>query len=512
LYNSLKIFVFRLEIADMTTKKIFGKIRKLLKRHNQSHLLAFWEQLNAAQRRNLLAQIEQLDFSKVDDWVANYIKKPTSAAIPADFAPAWAYNLNPTAPEQKRKYVQARELGKELISTGKVAALVVAGGQGTRLGFDGPKGDFPISPVKNKRLFQIFAETIAAVSGKYQTVCPWYIMTSPLNYAETREVFRSNDYYGLDKKDVFIFQQGTLPNFGFDGKILLADKANIACSPDGHGGSLRALYQSGAVEDMKRRGVEFISYWQVDNPLINIFDPLFIGLHALDEAEMSSKALTKTGPKEKVGNFCLVNGKVTVIEYSDLPDELAEKRNPDGSLVFELGSISIHIISRTFVEKLNAGGFSELKTSLFSKRHREPPPPAPVSLPMHRAVKKIPHIDQEGKLAEPAGPNGIKLESFVFDALPLASKSIILQTLRSEEFSPVKNATGIDSAESAREMIVARAAAWLESAGVTIPRKADGSVDCLIEIAPSFALEKDDIKAKIDQIPEIRPNDKIYLV
>jgi UDP-N-acetylglucosamine/UDP-N-acetylgalactosamine diphosphorylase len=241
---------------------------------------------------------------------------------------------------------------------------------------------------------------------------------------------------------------------------------------------------------MKRRGVEFISYWQVDNPLINIFDPLFIGLHALDEAEMSSKALTKTGPKEKVGNFCLVNGKVTVIEYSDLPDELAEKRNPDGSLVFELGGISIHIINRTFVEKLNTKGFS---------------------FPLHRAEKKIPHIDEQGHPIEPEKPNGVKLESFVFDALPLASKSIILETLRSEEFSPVKNAIGIDSAESAREMIVARAADWLESAGVAVPRKADGLVDCLIEIAPSFALEKDDIKAKIDQIPEIKPDDKIYL-
>jgi len=511
LCNLPKILVFGLEIAGMATKKKFERTKKLLKEHSQSHLLAFWEHLNAAQRQNLLAQIEQLDFSKIDDWVTNYIKKPTSAAIPADFAPAWAYNLNLVTPEQKRTYARARELGKELISTGKVAALVVAGGQGTRLGFDGPKGNFPISPVKNKRLFQIFAETIAAVSEKYQTICPWYVMTSPSNYAETREIFCSNDYYGLKESDVFVFQQGTLPNFSFDGRILLADKANIACSPDGHGGSLKALYKSGAVEDMKRRGLEFISYWQVDNPLINIFDPLFIGLHALDGAEMSSKALIKAEPKEKIGNFCLVDGKVTVIEYSDLPDGLAEKRNPDGSLVFELGSIAIHIINRTFVEKLNVRGFSELKTSLFSKRHQEPPPPAPVSLPLHRVVKKIPHIDQEGKLVRPTEPNGIKLESFVFDALPLASKSIILETLRSEEFSPVKNATGVDSAESAREMIVARGAGWLESAGVTVPRKADGSVDCLIEIAPSFALERDDIKAKIDQIPEIKSDDKIYL-
>ena len=474
----------------MTDQKTFENIKKLLKKHNQSHLLAFWEQLNTSQRRNLLAQIRQLDFPKIDNWVADFVKKPASAEISADFAPARSYGPDPADAEQKRKYGKAVELGGELISAGKVAALVVAGGQATRLKLDCPKGNFPISPVKNKTLFQIFAETIAAVSEKYQTVCPWYIMASPLNYAETVEIFRSNDYYGLRESDVFIFQQGILPNFGFDGKILLADKATIACSPDGHGGSVKALYRSGALEDMKRRGAEFISYWQVDNPLVNIFDPFFIGLHALDEAEMSSKALIKAGPKEKIGNFCLVDGKVTVIEYSDFPDSQAEKRNPDGSLTFQLGSIAIHIINMGFVERLNVSGFSS---------------------PLHRAVKKIPHIDEKGECVEPAEPNGVKLESFVFDALPLASKSIILQTLRSQEFAPTKNLTGVDSAETTRLMMVARAADWLESAGVTVPRKPDGSIDAILEIAPGFALEKDDIKAKLNQIPEIKPKDKLYL-
>jgi len=471
-------------------KEILTKIEKLLKERNQGHLLAFWEQLNTAGRQNLLVQIRQLDFSKIDDCVANYIKKAHFRAVAANFAPVKPYSLNPDSSDQKGKYERARELGKELISAGKIAAFVVAGGQGTRLGFDGPKGNFPISPVRNKTLFQIFAETIAAVSEKYQTVCPWYIMTSPLNHTETREIFRSNGYYGLRESDIFIFQQGTLPNFDFDGKILLADKGNISCSPDGHGGSFKALYQSGALEDMKRRGVEFLSYWQIDNPLVNIFDPLFIGLHALDEAEMSSKAMIKSEPKEKIGNFCLVDGKVTVIEYSDMPDELAEKRNPDGSLLFQLGSIAIHIINCAFVERINTTGFS---------------------LPLHRAIKKIPYIDKQGKLIEPAEPNGIKLESFIFDALSLASKSIVLETLRSEEFAPTKNPTGLDSAEAARQMMVARAAGWLESAGITVLKNRDGSVDCLIEIAPSFALEKDDIKTKTDRIPTIRPNDSVYL-
>ena len=471
----------------MNIAKSYENTQKLLEKYGQIHLLAFWDDLEEIQKRNLLEQIRRLDFAKINEWIAEFIKKPNSVAISPELDPVPSYRPEPKDYEQARKYTEAIELGKELISRGKVAAFVVAGGQGTRLGFDGPKGDFPISPVRNKTLFQIFAEHIATVSSRYQAVCPWYIMTSPLNHDQTVEIFRSNDYYSLGKENVFIFQQGTLPNFGTDGKILLSDKATIACSPNGHGGSFKALYQSGAVEDMKRRGVEFMSYWQVDNPLIKIFDPLFIGLHVLDKAEMSSKTLIKNDPKEKVGNFCLVNGKVTVIEYIDLPDELAFKQNQDGSFVFKLGSIAIHIINRTFVEKLNAGG---------------------LSLPLHRAVKKILHLDEHGNQIE---SEGIKLESFVFDGLPLASNSIILQILRSEEFAPTKNATGIDSAVSARQMMVDRAAHWLESAGVTVPRRDDGSPDCLLEIAPSFALEKDDIKAKLNQIPHIKPKDTLYL-
>ena len=414
----------------MNIAKSYEDTQKLLEKNGQSHLLAFWDDLDEVQKQDMLEQIRQLDFAKINEWIAEFIKKPNSVAISPELDPVPSYRPEPKDYEQARKYTEAIELGKELISRGKVAAFVVAGGQGTRLGFDGPKGDFPISPVRNKTLFQIFAEHIATVSSRYQAVCPWYIMTSPLNHDQTVEIFRSNDYYSLGKENVFIFQQGTLPNFGTDGKILLSDKATIACSPDGHGGSFKALYQSGAVEDMKRRGVEFMSYWQVDNPLIKIFDPLFIGLHVLDKAEMSSKTLIKNNPKEKVGNFCLVNGKVTVIEYIDLPDELAFKQNQDGSFVFKLGSIAIHIINRTFVEKLNAGG---------------------LSLPLHRAVKKILHLDEHGNQIE---SEGIKLESFVFDGLPLASNSIILQILRSEEFAPTKNATGIDSAVSARQMMV----------------------------------------------------------
>jgi len=217
---------------------------------------------------------------------------------------------------------------------------------------------------------------------------------------------------------------------------------------------------------------------------------LFIGLHVLDDSEMSSKTVKKTGPFEKVGNFCLVNNKVTVIEYSDLSDEDANSTNSDGSLVFELGSIAIHMINTKLVEKLNANGFS---------------------LPLHRAVKKITCIDSTGKQIKPQIPNGTKLESFVFDALPLADRSIILETIREKEFAPIKNASGVDSAKTSKEMMISLWASWLKSAGVNIPLKADGSLDATIEIVPSFALCAEDIKEKLDMIPAIDRGANIYL-
>ncbi len=465
-------------------------LRTLLTEHRQEHLLASWPQLDPRQQDALLTQIGELDLPAIDDWVRNLVKSQPQPPIQHDVEPATSYSPKPRNADEEHKYRQAIDLGTKRISDGKVAALTVAGGQGTRLGFDGPKGNFPVSPVRHKTLFRVFAETIAAVSQRYQAVCPWYIMTSPLNHEHTVAIFEADDYYGLDPRNVFIFQQGTLPNFSLDGRILMAEKDQIARSPDGHGGCIRALARSGALADMKKRGVEHLTYWQVDNPLVKLFDPLFVGLHALDGAQMSSKAVIKNGPKEKVGNFCLVDGKVTVIEYSDLPDELARKRRPDGTLAFSLGSIAIHIIDTGFVEYLNTKGHT---------------------LPLHRAVKKIPHIDTEGRRVEPKEPNGVKLESFIFDAIPLAKRSIILDIVRSEQFAPVKNATGEDSAEATHRMMIERAATWLESAGVKVPRKPDRSPDCVIEIAPSFALDAEDIVAKRDQIPPIRPGDKVYL-
>ncbi len=478
------------DIRIMAKSKLsYQQIVKLLGKHDQGHLLSFYDQLDPHRQQDLLEQIRQLDFSAIPGWIEQYVLNGAPLPVPTELEPAPYYPARPDTRLVER-YDKARARGEELLRGGKVAAFVVAGGQGTRLGFDGPKGNFPISPIRKKTLFRIFAETIAATATKYGAAIPWYIMTSPQNHQATLDIFESEGYYGLNRADVCFFQQGTLPMFDLSGKILLAHQGAIATGPDGHGGSLKALHVSGALKDMKRRGIEYMSYWQIDNPLVRILDPLFIGLHDLDGAEMSSKTLIKAHPLEKVGNFCVVNGRICVIEYSDLSDEQAHRKKPDGTLMFELGSIAIHVISRSFVERLKAHGFA---------------------LPLHRAVKKIPYIDAGGNLVQPDKPNGVKLETFVFDALPLARKSIILEILRSEEFAPVKNASGADSPEVTHRMMIERAATWLQSAGVKVPRKADGSPDAIIEIAPSFALGPEDIADKRDRIPKISPGKRIYL-
>ena len=364
------------------SKLNYQQIVKLLGKHHQQHLLAFYDQLDPHQQNALLDQIRELDFTAIPGWIEQYVRNGAPLSVPTDLEAAPYYPVGPDA-RLADWYEKARRRGEELLGSGKVAAFVVAGGQGTRLGFDGPKGNFPISPIRKKTLFRLFAETIAATAAKYGAAIPWYVMTSPQNHQATLDIFESEGYYGLNRADVCFFQQGTLPMFDLSGKILLAHQGAIATGPDGHGGSLKALHVSGALKDLKHRGIEYLSYWQIDNPLVKILDPLFIGLHDLDGAEMSSKTLIKAHPLEKVGNFCVVDGRINVIEYSDLSDEHAHRKNPDGTLIFELGSIAIHILSRSFVERLNAHGFA---------------------LPLHRAVKKVPYIDERAIPSRPTSP------------------------------------------------------------------------------------------------------------
>lgn len=455
---------------------------------NQTAVLRFANQLTTDQQQKLAAQLNALKLDHLPQLVQEYVKNKPHVPLPKDIKPVKAYPYHPT-PDLQDLYSRAKARGHQLLIEGKIAAFLVAGGQGTRLGYDGPKGEFPITPITNKPLFEVFAEQLLAYSRDFGKPIPWYIMTSEVNHNPTREFFERHRYFNYNPANILFFQQGMMPAFDKStGEMLLAEKESLALSPDGHGGSLRALDQSGALADMKKRGVEHLSYFQVDNPLVHCIDPLFLGLHDLTGSEMSSKTIPKAHALEKVGNFVIGDNVLQVIEYSDLPESLARQTAPDGSLLFNAGSIAIHALRVSFIERLNHGGH--------------------LKLPWHRAEKKVPYVDQNGNAVKPDQPNAIKLEQFVFDAIPLAQNAIVYTTKRDEEFSPVKNATGDDSPATCRHDQIRRAAEWLESAGVTVARD-NGEVAATLEISPLFATSADQLKTRKLPFNKIEPGEKI---
>lgn len=468
---------------------LYGKIAQA----GQQHVLRFWDELDDAGKRRLITQLSGINFDELSSLIDDYVLKRPRTDIPDDLHPADYYPLHPKDAAMAELYERARKVGEEALGQGRVCCLTVAGGQGTRLGFDGPKGTYPIGPVSGNSLFSYFAGSIRRAGEKYGKRITWYVMTSLLNNEATVSFFRDHAFFGLAPEQLFFFTQGTMPAIGYDGKLLLSAKDSLALSPDGHGGTLLALRKSGALERMEREGTDIISYFQVDNPLVKMCDPLFIGLHELEKSEMSAIMLSKTGPFEKLGNFCVSGGRLRIIEYSDLPEALAEKRNADGTLAFVAGSPAIHMISRDFVSALTADGV--------------------LKLPWHRADKKIPTLDANGDPIKPDVPNGVKLESFIFDALPLAERTMILEGERSEVFAPTKNATGVDSAESCREMLISRDARRLEAAGVSIPRDADGKPLAKVEISPAAVLDDEDAVEYVRKkaIRAIAPGAEIYL-
>lgn len=453
-------------------------VRSALSSIGQDQALRFWDDLPPQGRERLGAQLSALDPKLVNELSEQYVRNKAPVAIPKDIQPVKAYPRHPNTPELTELYERAKARGLELVKAGKIGAFLVAGGQGTRLGYDGPKGEFPVTPIRNKPLFQVFAEQLLAWSRDAGRPIAWYVMTSEQNDAATRAFFQQNNHFGIDPKEIFFFQQGMMPAFSMDGKLLLGERDSLALSPDGHGGSLRALDRSGALADMRKRGIEHLSYFQVDNPLVHAIDPLFLGLHDLTGSEMSSKTIPKAHPLEKVGNFVIGDGVLQVIEYSDLPEELAKQTNPNGTLAFNAGSIAIHALRVSFVERLNGGG--------------------QLRLPWHRAEKKVPYVDEKGHPVKPEKPNAVKLEQFVFDAIPLAKNAIVYTTDRAEEFSPVKNAHGDDSPATSRRDQIRRAAEWLEAAGCDVPRNLS-EPDCVLEISPLFAENAEQVKSR--QIP-----------
>lgn len=468
---------------DMTLKQDLEKA-------GQGHVLRFWDRLGPDEQKRLESQLRALDLNQIQRLAREYVVNKPKLNLPSDIQPVTPYPRTPADESQRKLYAEAEQRGRELLKQGKVGAFLVAGGQGTRLGYEGPKGEYPVTPIRQKPLFQVFAEQLLNHSREAGRPVPWYIMTSDINDAPTRAFFRKHNYFGYNPDDIFFFPQGMMPAFAMDGKLLLAEPSSLALSPDGHGGSLRALERSGALSDMRKRGVEHLSYFQVDNPLVHTIDPLFIGLHDITGSEMSSKTIPKAHALEKVGNFCIADGKLQVIEYSDLPDELAKQTGPDGTLRFNAGSIAIHALRVSFIERLNQGG--ELK------------------LPWHRAEKKVGYVDEAGNTVKPDKPNAVKLEQFVFDAIPLANNPIVYTTDRAEEFSPVKNAEGPDSPATSRRDQIRRHARWLQSCGWQVPMK-DGEVDAVIEISPLYAVSEQQLKARCTTTRTLRSGESAYI-
>lgn len=452
------------------------KVIDLCVENGQGHVFRFWDELNDAQREQLIEQLSRVDWPQMNQLIKqalNPVKK-----IKHKLEPAPVISLK----DREKLDKQVIPFGEEALRKGQVGVCLVAGGQGSRLGFEGPKGCFPITPVKKKTLFQLHAEKIKAMSLKYGVDLPWYIMTSRTNHEPTVAFFEEHDYFDLGKENVFFFVQEMIPAVDEQGKFLLAEKHRIFESPNGHGGVLKALYQSGALTDMKQRGLKYIFYFQVDNVLVKMCDPAFIGYHIKEQAQMSSKVVRKVRPEERVGIICKIDGKTGVVEYSDLDDEHRYARDENGQLRFWAGSIAIHVIDVQFIEDENKSGFK---------------------LPFHIAHKTIPFINEQGQLIKPKEKNGFKFETFIFDALLDAQKVCTIEVDRSQEFSAVKNKEGFESPQTAQKDLMKNYTNWLKQCGIQVPMK-DGLPVFPIEISPLLAMDAIELKHKLKPIPEIK--------
>ena len=441
--------------------------KKILEDNDQAHVLRFWHELGESQRSGLMAQVESLDFGSIAR-MQRLLPENQTAAVAGDITPADV--AQPSAREKE----DARRLGEDAIRRGTVGVLLVAGGQGSRLGFEGPKGCYLLSPITNAPLFSIHARKIVALERAYGSRVPFYIMTSQSNDQETKAFFDRHDYFGLSRDRVKFFVQGMWPALSADGKIVLDRKDHVFMSPDGHGGILSALRANGMLDDMETRGLQILFYFQVDNPLVEIADPAFIGFHKKCGAQMSVKVCAKRDPEEGLGVVVKRNGRHAIVEYTELTKEQKHETLPDGHLRFRFGSVAIHVFSMEFLRG-----------------------EASAELPLHVAHKKVSYCDDGGTLVKPEKPNAYKFEKFIFDSLPHAETVLNYEFAREDEFSPVKNATGSDTPDTARRDMMRKWARWLEACGISVPRDAAGEILYRIEIDPCFAMGPDELKKKL---------------
>jgi UDP-N-acetylglucosamine/UDP-N-acetylgalactosamine diphosphorylase len=450
-------------------------IHARLTQYGQSHLLQWWDELNESQRDGLLAQLESIDYSLITRLFSEREAVGGSSAsdLAARATPPTQLVAQPKTAAEKELWRKANALGEEQLRDGKVGAILVAGGQGTRLGFDKPKGMYPIGPVSQRSLYQVFCEQLLARGRRAGAAIPYFIMTSDATHDDTVAFFEENHFFGLKPRDVYFFRQGKLPAVcDQTGRIHLSEKHEVALTPDGHGGILKALRTSGLLDLMRDRGLESLYYHQVDNPMAIVCDPAFLGLHELHGSDLSTKAVSKVSAEERMGVLVDVEGQTQIIEYSDMPVERTREVETDGTLRFRAGNTAMHVIRRGFLQDLVDQGRD---------------------LPYHRAHKPVPHIDRTGQRVEP-GPtakNAFKFEQFIFDSLPLASTALVVEADRTREFNPVKNREGADSPETSRAAIFRLNREWLRAAGAEV---AD---DARVEISPLVALTPEDLKGRV---------------
>ncbi|MBP1748830.1 MAG: UDP-N-acetylglucosamine/UDP-N-acetylgalactosamine diphosphorylase [Deltaproteobacteria bacterium] len=450
---------------------------RTLELFDQHHIIEHYRSLSFHRRQAFLVDNGELDLHLAFKLYKKFCEAGTIG--PVTISPPDVITIPKDAAHDADAKAAHTE-GVSLLRRQKVAALIVAGGQGSRLGFDGPKGTFPLSPVKGKTLFQLLAEQVRALSNRFSVTIPLLIMTSSDNHHDTIEFFKQNKFFGLEPQAVHFFSQGVLPAVSLEGKLILKDKVHLYTSPNGHGGSLKALSDSGLLSKMIESGYEELFYCQVDNPLVKIADPLFLGYHRQARSQVSTKVVRRRNVKEKVGVYLKLNGKDAIAEYSDLDERYMSALDEKGEILYWAGNTAIHIFSLSFIKELNRDGFA---------------------LPYHCAKKSAYVISSDW---EPASIDVWKFETFVFDAIPFARTTCSMEVKREDEFAPVKNKEGDDSPDTARRALSDLHRNWLFNAGIDVPKSSR------LEISPLFALGPEDISARIDTL-HISSESDIYI-